>query len=847
MDNYDFESLSHRVEFRNLWNKEGLFNYQEYARRYMAPHTPNKSLLLFHSLGSGKTLTCISISVDHYEANKSKSIIITKSMHGHYIFRTEIEKYKKMHGDFNDKEIFSMNSYIEFHNRLREMTDTEIREKYSQTIIIMDEIHNIKYQKVNFDSVYQQLIRLITLSDNTRLILSTATPMTDNVEQVESILNLFAINSAQVSISYNAITQNVANTIFHGEIIYEYFYPVVEIPMSRHQTHMYMNLYNEKVNNDVYRSLSQVSLFCSIDGYYGRRIMSHMMQSEKITKRVVTDRHKEISYMVYRIREEYVPDITDFLDLTSCKYSYFLKSLSIDNGTFFVFIEDVLGSGIIILMEILRHHGYETYIGDDITRLKPAPRYTFCVGTADLCPNMEDRIEGFNHPLNKDGKYIKLMIGSRVLGESITLKNVRNFHCMIPHWNDSVVIQALGRVLRSKSHEDLDEKDRYVNVHIYCSTLPDTESIDRKKIRISNTKQSKISKMIDTLKENSIEKYTIHNPRDHSWYYVDYFIKYYLERYIPMLIQYLEHLFKYKNSFEINEIEEWINIDRKITRQLLIKCIVDNIPINGSLLRTFRNNVFIIPYDESRAYITANYPSNVVDKRLIPLPTSSIIPSNLPDKIPSLKYIRQHLTAADLEYMIEHTNIEDIPDYMKNVLITLDDGSIVHTLCYTKNYDVSYKASIPIPSIPSGLRIKMEEWTTCTPEMERSLLPQLRYLFTELFDKIDSYPIYGIISTIDMNMRLSTKITELDNKQDRRMKHRGRMLSTLTKNNLYILGQILSDDDIYNKLCKEYQEGKRYKELNEIYPYKDWVDETNSTLIQNIETLIIQRNIYMLI
>lgn len=860
---YDIISLSHRVEFNNLWNKEKLFPYQEYARRYMAPHTQNESILLFHSLGSGKTLTCISISVDHYEASKTKSIIITKSMHGHYIFRNEIEKYKQMHGDFNDRDIFSMNSYIEFHNRLREMTDAEVNKKYSDKLIIMDEIHNIKYQKINVDTVYQQLLRLVTLSDRTRIVLATATPMTDNVEQFESILNLFT--DRNIAISYNATTQNIARTIFHGKKLYPHFFPLVEIPMSNHQKHVYTHLYNQNINNDVYRSLSQVSLFCSLDGLYGRRVMKQMMFCDKLTKRIVmsSGKHKEITYTSYRIRDEYIPDITDDLSITSCKYNYLLSHINQDSGTFFIFIEDVLGSGIIILLEILRQYGYEAYLGEDITHMKPIPRYTFCVGTTDLCPNMEDRIEGFNHPSNKDGQYVKIMIGSRVLGESITLRNVRNFHCIIPHWNDGIVIQALGRVVRSQSHEDLSPENRYVNVHIYCSVIENgtIESIDQKKIRISDIKQSKIDHMVDILKRDSIERYTLHNPVKHEAYYVDGFIRHYLYRYIPMLTPHIESMFRIRKSYTIQEIQDYLNIDTKITRNFLIKCIVDNIPLldSTSMLRTFGDRVFVLPRDDSRPYITYNTPSHkVVSKRLIPIRIEEDVnDENIvlqgETSYDMLLHIRQNMNASHLEYFVEHTLDNPIfLDLMRHVVIFLN-GTKVHTLCYTKNYEVSYKASIPIPTIASGLRIyNNNHWETCSPEDENGLLLPLRNHFEQIFTDMDSkYPVYGIISTIDMKMRLSTKMTEQILK-DKRMKHRGRMISTLTKVSLFILHHILSHDEVYEKICQNYLLGKRYNNLQEIYKEynnnsDDIIIDSNSELIHKIEELIIKRNIFIII
>jgi len=95
-----------------------------------------------------------------------------------------------------------------------------------------------------------------------------------------------------------------------------------------------------------------------------------------------------------------------------------------------------------------------------------------------MCPN----IEGFNHKLNKNGDYIKVLIGSKVMSEFLTLKNVRHFHCITPHWNNTVTSQALGRVLRTGLHNNLPKKERKINAYIYCATLSNEKSIDMHKL-----------------------------------------------------------------------------------------------------------------------------------------------------------------------------------------------------------------------------------------------------------------------------------------------------------------------------------------------------------------------------
>src|SRR5690348_7515995 len=86
--------ISSKLEFYNLYNPYGLYYYQEFVRRFMSPYMNLKqNLLLFHSLGSGKTSTCISIMVDHFKHNGRKTLIIGKNIYGKHVFRTEFSRY----------------------------------------------------------------------------------------------------------------------------------------------------------------------------------------------------------------------------------------------------------------------------------------------------------------------------------------------------------------------------------------------------------------------------------------------------------------------------------------------------------------------------------------------------------------------------------------------------------------------------------------------------------------------------------------------------------------------------------------------------------------------------------
>lgn len=74
-------------------------------------------------------------------------------------------------------------------------------------------------------------------------------------------------------------------------------------------------------------------------------------------------------------------------------------------------------------------------------------------------------LKTFNKPANKYGDFCQIIIGSQVIAEGIDIKNIRQVHIFMPHWNFSKVRQALGRAFRLGSHNALPVNEREVKVY----------------------------------------------------------------------------------------------------------------------------------------------------------------------------------------------------------------------------------------------------------------------------------------------------------------------------------------------------------------------------------------------
>ena len=63
-----------------------------------------------------------------------------------------------------------------------------------------------------------------------------------------------------------------------------------------------------------------------------------------------------------------------------------------------------------------------------------------------------------------NGNLIRVILGSRVAGEGLDFKNIRDIHILEPWYNLSKLDQAIGRAIRNCSHIDMNIEERIVTV-----------------------------------------------------------------------------------------------------------------------------------------------------------------------------------------------------------------------------------------------------------------------------------------------------------------------------------------------------------------------------------------------
>lgn len=558
-----------RVEDRPA--KGELYDHQTFISRYLSSYTLYPSLLLFHEPGTGKS--CSAFAVTEKIKTENSSIkgalilargqglidnlineLVFKCTKGQYIPEdyeslTKLEKkirVKKMISGFYDFETFAV-----FAKKISKWTDERIISEYSNLVIIIDEVHNLRLTDEGEDKdikTYENIHRFLHLVKNCKILLMSGTPMKDQPEEIATIMNLILPLNKQLPTDKDFVDQylkkedgilkvredkeeSLKNHLngyisylksmqsddvrkkFIGEEVGNLKFFKVDIDqMSDFQGKIYTEAYKSDTSDEkeqklkksgVYSNSRQATLFVFPDGSYGsdgfKKYVKIFTTETKVKGKKVVKRSYNLSKELLNVisgssKEESLEKLKKF----SSKYHRAISQiLAHPDQNCFVYNELVEGSGSILFGKLLDFFG----ITNEVITTK----------TAESSAKINRIISTFNKPENKNGSNLRVIVGSSVIGEGFTLNNVQQIHILTPYWNYSETEQAIARGIRLNSHKDL-LKDGPVTVDIYQHVSifkPESgekvPSIDLKMYLTSEDKDLAIKGMERILKEAAVD------------------------------------------------------------------------------------------------------------------------------------------------------------------------------------------------------------------------------------------------------------------------------------------------------------------------------------------------------
>lgn len=232
IENKSYEEISN--EMCNNKSDFQLTNNQIFLKHFLSPNTPYNSILLYHGVGVGKTCAAINITEQFFNIYSKKCLILMpanlKENFKKQLFdinnlnQCTSEKYLKMVTDRAklkketiEKKInkiinsrYEFMGFLEFAKMVKEYEEkfisqykikgrekyiAFIKKKFSNRVIIIDEVHNARAEKDDTDKkIPNVLIDVLSNAINTKLILLTATPMFNGVSEIIWILNYMLAN-----------------------------------------------------------------------------------------------------------------------------------------------------------------------------------------------------------------------------------------------------------------------------------------------------------------------------------------------------------------------------------------------------------------------------------------------------------------------------------------------------------------------------------------------------------------------------------------------------------------------------------------------------------------------------
>jgi superfamily II DNA or RNA helicase len=842
-----------------------LYPHQMFIERFMSPITPYDRLILFHNTGSGKTFSSIAVCESHKHL-KSRALIIVKGNTSYMNFRDQIVKWYKIMGrDLSEiKKYYEIRKYISFSNVIRRLSDLQIKSKFSDRIVIIDEVHNLRSLDFQEDSkqtskkvradilnteganhlIYNQIWRLLHVIDNSKVLLLTATPMIDKADEIYSIMNLLLKENSQLSgtlernnqlpdkdnlerlekslqgrISYLKSNEEMAEIKEQGVLIPGCRIKVIPSMMRGIQFDMYRKVDIRDVSDHVYRNSVYCSLMTLTDGSYGAKAFKNNIVERK-------DAHGK---HVFMFNEKQKRNITrETLKILSCKYSKMIEIIeSRGNELVFVFCEEVMGSGVIMIGCVLEALGYSMYNGEKFTQLDKKPRYTIYTGNPLVCPNPEERLHGFRSEENKYGEYVRILIGSRVSGEGISLVNIRQVHIITPHWNISTVIQAIGRAVRRDSHYMLKKSERLIKIYRHVAIADESEnikdiaknkslytpqvSIDMYKYKVSERKEDLIRKVENIMRNNAIDYHlNVENEsqfkqslKDISSYLIAYNNNEHNNLNKCPTFSYIEDLFEKNTNINVQDVG--------IENELLSVIVDERTPlVRGKRLTLYGTNICIEPENFvhrkttleefwktilEKEVFSASHTINNTEKEVIEYF------SKCPQK--ELINVVMSLNLDSKVRLVELSISERIPTLMsffENSIIK-KDGKWYHLMLY-RAYEDGFSYSVSSEKITiSGRTRKLDfgskKWVFAENE-EKDIVNAIITKSKASRTPMERLGIYGIVSTSDSKFRIRNIAFENNNEasRDSRKINRGRYIDSYSLSDMKLIAMYLFSNQI---------------------------------------------------
>jgi superfamily II DNA or RNA helicase len=395
-----------------------LFGYQQLCVDYIKK---NYGLILYHSMGSGKTITSLAMGIQF-----TYDIIIIATKASKKNFQDDIQKMIKLGAKIDLSKI----TLLTYQKAIKRIKDKDL--EFTKKTVIIDEAHRLR----NVSKLISILISECLNAE--KLILLTGT--------------IFYNGLADLSVLVNMIKKAEVLPETSKEFKFFYYDETYETPTN-------IEDFMEKIKGTI--------------SYYKKSLDEHYPTFETIIKKVDMDNMQISEYRFYVKKILSLDNIqhVDYSLIDKRKVNYFLNvtrqlSNTTDNSPnspkmkeIFDFIKSNPKPAVV----------YSNFLENGVlplSMLLSKGNLKYAIYHGGTTEEKRDKIIN-----NYNAGLLDVLLISSAGSESLDLKNTRQIHIMELHWNESKINQIIGRAIRYKSHDSLKVENRNVKIVKWISVF----------------------------------------------------------------------------------------------------------------------------------------------------------------------------------------------------------------------------------------------------------------------------------------------------------------------------------------------------------------------------------------
>lgn len=379
-------------------------------------------------------------------------------------------------------------------------------------------------EKEENKKIYDTLHRVFHVAKNTKIILMTATPMIDKPKEIERPMNLILPLNKQMNFSdYSKLTIDDLKVYFHGNVSY-----VGDLKQEMGSVSLSPELQGSKLTpkeiklvseystvtkkyiEDTKKSGTKVIVYKDMISDYQRDVYIKVAEQEQ--GRFYSKERQILNITFPNENYDELPKFSDHVarlgsdryafkdkEITKSTLKYYAAKVdSIINecitgqGNRFVF-SNFVKMGVFILAAGFKLYGLDQYLGStsafssskrivskycgdstdqQVKKIVIDKKLRFAIISTDTSPVQVDRIfELFNSYENRNGEYLKIIIGSPKTQIGISLMSVLAMHILDAHWNTSSRYQASSRGFRSGSLRYILSEGLKPMIFLHCAVM----------------------------------------------------------------------------------------------------------------------------------------------------------------------------------------------------------------------------------------------------------------------------------------------------------------------------------------------------------------------------------------